>query len=304
MDDFVQGFHDAFGIPQNGRDEFDNRLLYKYSRDGDVELDISHANGGFGDIRLSGAFQLHGGDPANTSAVALHGSIKLPTGKSEEYPRQRQHRFLPMAHRGPRFTIHRQPPDALWRNGGMGLTTGDVLSDQQRNLAAFGTVGLGWSPYKSLGLKLQFDANTPFYKDSYLHELCVFLNPDGVGCYLCLYQGYSSGYRLFRRLYRQYYFARFRIQPRSPHSLLVRCADGCETPGCSRDRMFSARGPTTEITASIFSAAILAIRSPGSIDLLDLVLRVHLSHGERIPCGLRCPGPRLRPRIGSRQVAA
>jgi hypothetical protein len=173
MDDFVEGFHDVFGISQNGRDEFDNRLLYRYSKEGDVGLDISHSNGGFGDLRLCGAFQLYGGDPANNSAVALRGSIKFPTGNSGDLHGSGSTDFSIWltAARDFRFTAsHLTLYGAM---GGMALTTGNVLSDQQRNLAAFGTVGLGWSPYEWLALKLQIDANTPFYKDSCLHELSV-----------------------------------------------------------------------------------------------------------------------------------
>jgi len=176
LDGFVQGFHDAFGISQNGREDVSNRLLYTYSRDGVDRLNINHANGGFGDIRLSGAFQLYGGDPAKTSAVALRGSIKLPTGKSGELHGSGSADFSLWltAARDFRFTSsHMTLYGAL---GGMALTTGDVLSDQQRNLAAFGTVGLGWSPIEWLGLKLQIDANTPFYEDSSIQALstCSF----------------------------------------------------------------------------------------------------------------------------------
>jgi hypothetical protein len=176
LDGFVQGFHHAFGISQNGRDEVSDRLLFRYNRDGAERLNINHANGGFGDIRLSGAFQLYGGDPANRSAVALRGSIKMPTGKSGELHGSGSADFSLWltAARDYRFTSsHLTVYGAM---GGMALTTGDVLSDQQRNLAAFGTVGLGWSPIEWLALKLQIDANTPFYEDSSIRALstCSF----------------------------------------------------------------------------------------------------------------------------------
>ena len=173
LDALVEGFHDTFGLGAGGRDKVPhNRLLFAYTgRDGVDRFNINHANGGFGDIRLSGAFQLFGGDPAKTSAVALRGSIKLPTGKSGELHGSGSADFSLWltAARDFRFTSsHLTLYGAL---GGMGLTTGDVLPDQQRNLVAFGTVGMGWSPLEWLALKLQFDAHTPFYKNSSLHEL-------------------------------------------------------------------------------------------------------------------------------------
>jgi len=173
LDGLVGDFHDTFGLGAGGRDKVPhNRLLFAYTgRDGVERFNINHANGGFGDIRLSGAFQLYGTDPAKTSAVALRGSIKLPTGNSGELHGSGSADFSVWltAARDFRFTSsHLTLYGAL---GGMGLTTGDVLPDQQRNLVAFGTVGLGWSPNEWLALKLQFDANTPFYKNSSLHEL-------------------------------------------------------------------------------------------------------------------------------------
>jgi hypothetical protein len=55
--------------------------------------------------------------------------------------------------------------------GGMALTDGDVLKDQQRNLAAFGSLGLGWSPLQWLALKVQADAHTSFYTGSNLKQV-------------------------------------------------------------------------------------------------------------------------------------
>jgi hypothetical protein len=173
LDGFINGFHDAFGLGAGGRDQVPhNRLLFNYTgRDGVERFNVDHANGGFGDIRLSGAYQLYGGDPANVSAVALRGSIKLPTGKSGELhgSGSTDISVWVTADRDFRFTSsHLTLYGAV---GGMGLTDGDILPDHQRNLVAFGTLGMGWSPYEWLALKLQFDANTPFYKNSSLTEL-------------------------------------------------------------------------------------------------------------------------------------
>jgi hypothetical protein len=53
----------------------------------------------------------------------------------------------------------------------MAMTDGDVLKDQQRNLAAFGSLGFGWSPLQWLALKVQADAHTSFYTGSDLKEV-------------------------------------------------------------------------------------------------------------------------------------
>jgi len=55
--------------------------------------------------------------------------------------------------------------------GGMISAKGDVLKDQQEQVAAFGTVGLGIGPAPWISFKVQINANTPLYKDSSLDEL-------------------------------------------------------------------------------------------------------------------------------------
>lgn len=173
LDGAVEGFHSAFGLGAGGRDQVPhNRLLFTYTgRNGVERFDITHANGGFGDIRLSGAYQLHGGEPASATSVALRAAIKLPTGDSGELHGSGSTDFslwLTAAHDFKFPSSHLTVYGAL---GGMGMTTGDVLSDQQRNLVGFGTVGMGWSPGEWFALKAQFDAHTPFYKNSSLTEL-------------------------------------------------------------------------------------------------------------------------------------
>jgi hypothetical protein len=173
LDSAVEGFHSAFGLGSGGRDQVPhNRLLFTSTgRNGVKRFNISHNNGGFGDIRLSGAYQLHGGEPASATSIALRAGIKLPTGDSDELHGSGSTDFslwLTASHDFKFTSSHLTVYGAL---GGMGLTTGDILPDQQRNLVGFGTLGMGWSPYDWLGLKVQFDAHTPFYKNSSLTEL-------------------------------------------------------------------------------------------------------------------------------------
>lgn len=175
LDGAVDGFHSAFGLGSGGRDQAPrNRLLFTYTgRDGVERLNITHANGGFGDIRLSGAYQLHGGEPTSATSVALRAAIKLPTGNSSELHGSGSTDFslwLTAAHD---FKFPSSQLTVYGALGGMGLTDGDILPEQQRNLVGFGTLGMGWSPLDWLGLKVQFDAHTPFYKNSSLKELSV-----------------------------------------------------------------------------------------------------------------------------------
>jgi hypothetical protein len=51
------------------------------------------------------------------------------------------------------------------------MSDGDILADQQRHAAAFGTLGGGWRPLMRLALKAQVDGHTSCYSDSDLREL-------------------------------------------------------------------------------------------------------------------------------------
>jgi hypothetical protein len=51
------------------------------------------------------------------------------------------------------------------------MMDGDLMPDQQRNTVFFGSLGAGWKPLSWLALKVQFDGQTAFYKDSDLDEL-------------------------------------------------------------------------------------------------------------------------------------
>jgi len=172
LDGFIEGFHDAFGLPQGIRKSSPrNRLLYQYTRNGITRILVNDGSNGIGDIRLSGAWQLHQGDSAAPLAVALHASIKLPTGNSNRLFGSGSTDFalwltasddcqLPLGH----LTVYASA-------GGMALTDGDVLEDQQRNLAGFGSLGFGWSPLQWLALKVQADAHTSFYTGSSLKQV-------------------------------------------------------------------------------------------------------------------------------------
>ena len=169
LDGFIIHWHDFFQLPQGGRDEAPrDRLTYRYQRDGRTLVDLTRQSAGFGDLRLTGAWQLWQEGPR---ALALHASLKLPTGDT--------------AH-----LLGSGSTDlALWlagqqnyRGGDLALfgaagtllmSHGDVLPDQQRHAVLFGTLGGGWRPLSWLALKTQIDAHSPFYRGSDLRALSL-----------------------------------------------------------------------------------------------------------------------------------
>ena len=174
FDSFVEGWHHTFGLPQGGRNEAPrNRLLFTYNRNGQERLRLDDSNFGLGDVRLTGGWQLYNDGGVNPRAVAVRASIKLPTGSSSK--------------------LHGSGSTdlALWLSGsydyglpgpwghltlfgaagGMAMTDGDVLKDQQQNAVGFGSIGFGWSPTDWIALKAELSGHSPFYRGSELREL-------------------------------------------------------------------------------------------------------------------------------------
>jgi hypothetical protein len=81
MDDFINSFHDTFGLPDYGRSERpENEFLYDVRRRG---VSVVQGEGGrirIGDVRLSLKKPLLTGDPA----ISVRGDIEFPTGASGE----------------------------------------------------------------------------------------------------------------------------------------------------------------------------------------------------------------------------
>jgi hypothetical protein len=173
LDNFIIGWHNFFGLPQGGRKEAPrNRLLYTYTKDGRNRLLINDSDFDIGDIRLYGGMQLYNDGRKNPRSVALRASIKVPTGDSRELHGSGSTDFALWLTASDDYQL------PAWLGhftffgaaGGMGMTRGDVLADQQRNVAGFGTLGFGWGPAQWIALKAQVSGHTPFYQSD-LREL-------------------------------------------------------------------------------------------------------------------------------------
>jgi len=173
FDGFIIDWHRTFGLPQGGRDAAPkNRLSYRYSKDGVQKLRMEHAGSGLGDIVFSGGMKLYDTHDSNAhDSLALRTTIKVPTGDSSSLRGSGSTDFS-LALCGSMNNFSEWGSLGLFASvGGLAMTRGDVLSDQQNNLAGFGTLGLGWGPTRWISFKLQLNAHTALYHGSALDEL-------------------------------------------------------------------------------------------------------------------------------------
>ena len=172
LDGFIESYHSAFGFPQGGRDQAPrSRFLYRYQRDGLQRLKIDTSSAGLGDIRLNGGWQLHRGENKPERAAALRGSLKLPTGDSDQLHGSGSIDFSLWITAGDDWKLASGHLALFGAAGIMALTEGKVLRDQQRNFVGFGGLGVGWSPFRWIAFKIQTDAHTSLYQDSELREV-------------------------------------------------------------------------------------------------------------------------------------
>jgi len=173
LDGFIEGWHSTFGMPQGGRDTAPrNRLTYFYRKNGVQKLLMDHAGSGVGDITLSGGMQLYETCDANGhDAIALRTSIKLPTGNSRYLQGSGSTDFALSLSGSMNSFTEWGALGVFGSFGGLAMTRGEVLADQQHNLAGFGTLGIGWGPAEWISFKVQLDGHTPLYRGSSLTEL-------------------------------------------------------------------------------------------------------------------------------------
>jgi len=172
LDHFIEDWHDFFDLPQGNRTQYPrDRLIYRYSRDGRTDLDITDSGSGLGDVRLFGGWQLYRPADRPQRAVALRASLKLPTGDSDRLLGSGSTDLAVWLTGGDATLTAHGKLAAFGALGVLYMTSSDVLPDQQRSVVEFGTLGAGWSPLDWLAFKLQFDGHTPFYRDSRLREL-------------------------------------------------------------------------------------------------------------------------------------
>lgn len=173
FDGFIEGWHSFFGLPQEGRPEAPrNRLRYSYVKNGQTRLLLDDSGSGPGDIRLSGGVQLYDDQRPNPRRLALRASLKLPTGESAGLRGSGSTDFALWLTGADDWQLPALGHLTLFgAAGGMAMTDGDVLRDQQRNLAGFATLGFGWGPAHWIDVKAQLSGHTPFFQGSELREL-------------------------------------------------------------------------------------------------------------------------------------
>lgn len=163
MDGPIRNWHDAFGLPDGGRDTApDDRYRFRYLRDGVTQFDRRRGGTRLGDVLLSGGIEWRDG-------WMLRGQLKLPTGDEAR---------LAGGNLG----------GAVWADAALpfGASTdwegyasagvsanqdADLLGDLQNRVIPFGGAGLAYRLLPSLQVLAQLYAHGPLYHDTGINAL-------------------------------------------------------------------------------------------------------------------------------------
>lgn len=173
LDGFIMDWHRTFGLPQGGRDEAPrNRLDYSYVKDGVQRLGVNRSGSGIGDISLTSGLNIYSQQDAESrDELTLRAALKLPSGDSSAL-RGSGSVDLSLLLCGSMENRTEWGTLGLYGSlGGLVMSEGRVLREQQNRLAGLGTLGLGWGPTEWLAIKFQLNGHTALYRDSALPEI-------------------------------------------------------------------------------------------------------------------------------------
>jgi hypothetical protein len=167
LDDLIDTWHSAFGLPdgrRNARDQ--NQLLFLLESAPTSRFFVLDRRArGLGDAQLSLGREL-----GRDGGFLLKGTLKLPTGDEDLLAGSGSADFALTLLRSKPASLRRMPAAYFWGVGALGMGGAERIEFDSRSAALLGTLGGSLRPWPKLGFKAQIDFHSPLY-DSRLGEL-------------------------------------------------------------------------------------------------------------------------------------
>lgn len=155
FDHAIEGFHSAFDFPNNGRKEAKlNRIDYFIADRNKIYVDFQNDRDGWGDVRLTGGFQVL---RTPERSLALRALVKLPTGDVDKLTGSNGTDFATWLDYTDRDLLARLHLTMTAAIGMMVLGDGDLLPHDQNRIAGYGHFGFGFQVSDTWTLKAQLD---------------------------------------------------------------------------------------------------------------------------------------------------
>ena len=165
LDQFVDGWHDLFGLPEGGRDLRARDLLqFEYRQSGVVANALTDARAGLGDITLTVGRALNG------AGLEVHAGLKLPSGDAARLTGSGG-TDVSLALFQPRATAGSgRWQGYYWGAGVIRLGAGDLEQPMAEDWLLVGLLGSAYAVTPRVHLKAQLQMNSAPYKSN-LEEL-------------------------------------------------------------------------------------------------------------------------------------
>lgn len=171
LDSFIDGWHDAFGLPDGARSQLpSDDINITYTRDRSRGLSMTSSASGLADVQASLGYDVIASE---RSALTAWLDVKLPTGDVDKLTGSGA-TDVSLILAGERLL------DKYWSWFGQASVTwlgeGDLLSYRQRSVVWSGLVGMSGRVWRGLSLKGQLDAHTAAFDSDldFLNEAIVF----------------------------------------------------------------------------------------------------------------------------------
>jgi len=155
LDHTVQDFHSIFGFPNNGRREANlNQIDYYISDNNKVYVNFQDSHDGWGDIRVTGGYQLL---RTPDRSLAIRALVKLPTGDIDTLTGSNGTDGATWLDYTDRELLSGLKMSMTAAIGVMVLGEGDLMPQQQRHVAGYGHFGISYPVTDAWTFKAQLD---------------------------------------------------------------------------------------------------------------------------------------------------
>jgi len=166
LDDLIDGWHSAFGMPDGGRNNRpEGQLLFRMADSGGAFFTMTSPQTGLGDIQLKAARAL-----GPNRGFIIQATAKLATGDAEELMGSGSADWGITLLRSKPLLEGRRPAGYYWGLGVMSVGEPEQIDFVADDWVYTAIAGGSWQLWPKYGLKAQLDFHGAFY-DSLLEEI-------------------------------------------------------------------------------------------------------------------------------------
>jgi hypothetical protein len=166
LDDAIDGWHSAFGMPDGGRNARpEGQLLYAFDEPQSPAFVLTEPQTGIGDTQLKFA-RLIGRD----QGFVVQATLKLPTGDEEMLAGSGSGDWSVTLLRTRPLLARKRPAGYFWGVGILRAGDPELVHFDAETWVPTGILGGSWQILPEFGLKAQLDVHDAFY-DSQLEEI-------------------------------------------------------------------------------------------------------------------------------------